>query len=92
MFIEYQKTKEKQGNEEVTLSQKGILRAVAFKEIHIAELIYSSIERPYEEIFPVNIEDVDLDFQIVNKDFIDKDVDNGEFEFTLSGTGSLTWD
>ena len=73
LFIEYQKTKEKQGNEEVTLSQKGILRAVAFKEIHIAELIYSSIERPYEEIFPVNIEDVDLDFQIVNKDFIDKD-------------------
>ena len=92
LFIEYQKIKEKQGDEQITLSQKGILRAVAFKEIHIAELIYSSIERPYEERFPVNVEDMDLEFQIIDKDFIDKDVDNGEFEFTLSGNGVLTWD
>ena len=49
LFIENQKVIEKQGNEEITLSQKGLLRAVSFRELLLAELIYSSIDGPYEE-------------------------------------------
>ena len=41
LFIENQKVIEKQGNEEITLSQKGLLRAVSFRELLLAELIYS---------------------------------------------------
>ena len=92
LFIDNQKVIEKQGNEEITLSQKGILRAVSFRELLLAELIYSSIDRPYEEMYPVNIADSNLKFEIIDKKFIDKDATNGEFDFTLSGDGVLIWD
>ena len=92
LFIENQKVIEKQGNEEITLSQKGLLRAVSFRELLLAELIYSSIDGPYEEMYPINIEDSNLEFEIVDKKFIDEDDTNGEFDFTLSGNGVLVWD
>ena len=90
VFIKYRESVQKQGDEEITLSKKGALRAVVFKESSLADLIYSSLGSAYSKK-PSMVRDAAFEFEITDRKFMEESNEDGAFDFTLTGDGLLRW-
>lgn len=91
VFIEYESLEDKQTESGVVLREKGILRAISFREAELAALLsrFASGSVP-GDVPPANVDTMNLTIDVEeNDDFAI--ASSKEFSFRLSGVAKLFW-
>ena len=94
IFVNFETLPEEQieESESVVIKERGVLRAVSFREADLANLLSKTADLPVDSIAPRRVDAKNLEISI-EKDGDDFDITGAtEFSFRLTGDANLYWD